>query len=111
MIIVKFILSLKLYKNADYLCVDEVGNLIRPNYITTEFCKIIRKENMKKIRFHDLRHSYATLLLSQGIGMKDIQEWLGHADITTTSNTYAHYDYQLKTKAAEAIFDALPKIY
>lgn len=58
---------------------------------------------MKKIRFHDLRHSCATLLLSQDIGMKDIQEWLGHADITTISSTYAHYEYQLKSKSADAI--------
>lgn len=103
----------KAYKNSTngYVCVDEVGNLIRPNYITTEFCKMIRNKNMKKIRFHDLRHSCATLLLSQGIGMKDIQEWLGHADITTTSSTYAHYEYQLKSKSADAIQKALPNIY
>lgn len=95
----------KAYKNSTngYVCIDEIGNLIRPNYITTEFCKLIRNKNMKKIRFHDLRHSCAKLLLSQGIGMKDIQEWLGHADITTISSTYAHYEYQLKSKSADAI--------
>ena len=42
---------------------------------------------MNVIRFHDLRHGCATLLLSQGIDIKDIQEWLGHEDFTTTSNT------------------------
>lgn len=92
----------------DYIYVNEIGNLMRPNYITTEFHKLLKKTDLKMIRFHDLRHSCATLLLSQGIGMKDIQEWLGHEDITTTSNTYSHYEYKQKIKAADAISNVLP---
>ena len=94
----------------DYIYVNEIGNLMRPNYITTEFHKLLKKTDLKMIRFHDLRHSCATLLLSQGIGMKDIQEWLGHEDITTTSNTYSHYEYKQKIKAADAISNVLPLI-
>lgn len=94
--------------NIDYIYVNQIGNIIRPNYITTNFKKILQKTNLKVIRFHDLRHSCATLLLDEGIGMKDIQEWLGHEDITTTSNTYSHYDYKRKIKAADAISNVLP---
>ncbi len=54
---------------------------------------------MRKIRFHDLRHSCASLLYANGV----IQEWLGHSDIATTSNIYTHLDYSSKVASAEAI--------
>ena len=47
---------------------------------------------MRQIRYHDLRHSCASLLLANGVPMKQIQEWLGHSDFSTTANIYAHLD-------------------
>ncbi|MCL2298833.1 MAG: tyrosine-type recombinase/integrase, partial [Firmicutes bacterium] len=55
------------------------------------------------IRFHELRHSCASLLIAQGFSLKDVQEWLGHADITLTANTYSHLDIARKKTIAEAI--------
>ena len=63
-----------------YLCVDEIGNIIRPNYVSEQFPKLLEKNGLRPIRFHDLRHSCASLLLANGVPMKQIQEWLGHSD-------------------------------
>ena len=50
----------------DYICVNEIGDLLKPDYVSDKFGKIIDKAGMKHIRFHDLRHSCATLLLALG---------------------------------------------
>lgn len=73
-----------------YLCVDEIGNILRPNYVSEQFPKLLEKNGLRPIRFHDLRHSCASLLLANGVPMKQIQEWLGHSDFSTTANIYAH---------------------
>ena len=62
---------------------------------------------MRRIRFHDLRHSCASLLLANGVSLKHIQEWLGHSDFSTAANFYAHLDYQSKITSAEAILGGL----
>ena len=59
------------------------------------------------IRFHDLRHSCASLLLANGVPMKQIQEWLGHSDFSTTANIYAHLDYASKLSSAQAMLEGL----
>ena len=82
---------------------DEMGNLILPNYVTGAFAKLLESHGLRKIRFHDLRHSCASLLLKQGVPMKQIQEWLGHSDISTTANIYAHLDSQSKQLSAETM--------
>lgn len=86
-----------------YVYVDELGELIKPDYITTRFPIVLQQNNMRRIRFHDLRHSCASLLLSYGVPMKQIQEWLGHSDFGTTANIYAHLDYSSKISSAEAM--------
>ncbi len=90
-----------------YLCVDEVGNIFRPNYISEAFPKILKANGMRPIRFHDLRHSCASLLLANGVPMKQIQEWLGHSDFSTTANIYAHLDYSSKLSSAQAMASTL----
>ena len=76
----------------EYICVDDGGNLIRPDYVTETFLKLLKKKNLKLIRFHDLRHSVASILLKNGANMKEIQAWLGHSNYNTTANLYAHLD-------------------
>ena len=58
-------------------------------------------------QIHDLRHSCASLLLSNGVPMKQIQEWLGHSDFSTTANIYAHLDYSSKLSSAQAMAASL----
>ena len=62
---------------------------------------------MPPIRFHDLRHSCATLLFAQGVPMKEIQAWLGHSTIGTTANIYTHLDENSKINSANAIIGIL----
>lgn len=76
----------------EYICVDDVGNIIRPDYVTETFLKTLKKKKLKIIRFHDLRHTCASILLKNGANMKEIQAWLGHSNYNTTANLYAHLD-------------------
>lgn len=93
---------------AEYIYVNEIGDLIKPGYITQHFPMLLEKKNMRKIRFHDLRHSCASLLYANGVSLKEIQEWLGHSDISTTSNIYTHLDYSSKIASANAILGVYP---
>ena len=90
-----------------YICVDDIGDLIKPSYVTEQFPKLLDKYDMRRIRYHDLRHSCASLLLKNGVQMKEIQDWLGHSDFSTTANTYAHLDYSSKLTSADAMLDGL----
>ncbi len=90
-----------------YICVDEMGNLLKPGYLTTSFPLLLEKNSLRKIRFHDLRHSCASLLLANGVPMKQIQEWLGHSDFSTTANIYAHLDFNSKISSAQAMITGL----
>lgn len=96
----------------EYVFVDPMGNIIKPARVTESFPKILKKHGLRKIRFHDLRHSCASLMLANGVQMKQIQEWLGHSDISTTANIYSHLDYQSKVLSASVMEHALglPKI-
>ena len=76
----------------EYICVDNCGNIIRPDYVTETFLKLLKRKNLKIIRFHDLRHTCASILLKNGANMKEIQAWLGHSNYNTTANLYAHLD-------------------
>ena len=84
-----------------------MGNLINLDYITDAFPRFLEKNNLRRIRFHDLRHSCASLLLANGVAMKQIQEWLGHSDFSTTANIYAHLDFNSKLASADAMVNGL----
>ena len=88
-------------------CVDSLGVLLKPDYLTQHFEIIIKKNNLKKIRYHDLRHSCASLLLANGVSLKEIQDWLGHLDYSTTANIYSHLEYGAKLKSAGKISETL----
>lgn len=90
----------------DFVCVDEMGNLRKPDYVSHKFKEILKKNDLRKIRFHDLRHSCATLLVKKGISLREIQDWLGHSSSKTTEK-YAHLDSSTKIKSATAIENAL----
>ena len=94
-------------KYADYICVDAMGNLLKPDYLSNSFQIILQNYHLRRIRFHDLRHSCASLLLANGVPMKMIQEWLGHSDFSTTANIYSHLDYASKVSSAEAMLTGL----
>ena len=91
------------YDYDGYVFVDEMGERLNPNYLTSYFPKFVESHGLKRMRFHDLRHSCASLLLANGVPLKQIQEWLGHSDFSTTANIYAHLDYSSKLSSAQAM--------
>ena len=94
-------------KYTDYICVDAIGELIKPNYVTDHFKVVLKEKGLKPVRFHDLRHSCASLLLAKGVPMKMIQDWLGHSDMGTTANIYSHLDAVSKIKTGTVMSKTL----
>ena len=74
------------------VCVNPLGELIKPSYITSHFPKLLKQYGMRDIRFHDLRHTCASLLVSLDVNMKVIQKYLGHSNMSTTADIYSHLD-------------------
>ncbi len=89
--------------------VNEIGEIIKPGFLTSHFASVLKANNMPRIRFHDLRHTCASLLFAQGVSLKEIQAWLGHSTIGTTANIYTHLDENNKLSSANAILSILPK--
>ena len=86
---------------------DAIGRLINPDYVSDHFQVILKKCGLKRVRFHDLRHSCASLMLANGIQMKMIQDWLGHSDMSTTANIYIRLDAVTKADTGAAMSKAL----
>ena len=91
----------------DYVCTNAIGQLYTPDYVTNHFGELLNQNGLRHIRFHELRHSCASLLLAKKVPMKMIQDWPGHSDIQTTSNIYSHLDAQSKLESADVIAAAL----
>ena len=86
---------------SDYIFTWQDGKLYRPEYITRTFQRILKENGFQKMRYHDLRHSTASILHDNGWSLKDIQDWLRHADIETTGNIYTHISEQRKQASAK----------
>ena len=82
------------------------GGPVNPDSLSAGWGRLLRRRGLPRIRFHDLRHAHATLLLVQGVHPKIVSERLGHASIGITLDTYSHVLPSLQSQAAEA-FDAL----
>lgn len=82
------------------------GAPIHPEYVTRTFDRVVAKHGLPRIRFHDLRHTHATLLLKAGIPVKVVSERLGHASPGFTLNVYQHVLPGMQAEAAQ-IFDQL----
>jgi integrase len=82
---------------------NTLGKPLDPHELHNGFKALLAKATLPDIRFHDLRHSAASLMLAQGIPLRSIQDILGHSSITLTANLYAHVGDQLKREAADAM--------
>lgn len=91
----------------DYVCVNQLGELLRPSYVTDHFRELLEKYGLRHIRFHDLRHTFASLLINQDVPLINVSNFLGHSDLSTTANIYAHLDKASKQASADVISDIL----
>ncbi|MFE0620050.1 tyrosine-type recombinase/integrase [Priestia aryabhattai] len=78
------------YNDFDLVICTQSGKTMIPRNFRKEFYNLTKKIGLPKIRFHDLRHTHATILIQQNVNVKLISERLGHAEIGTTLNTYSH---------------------
>jgi len=91
------------YIDEGYICTKPDGQLLLPCFVSKHFSKILKKNDLPHIRFHDLRHSSASFLKTLGFDLKDIQVWLRHKDIQTTMNLYTHLDMEAKGNIADTL--------
>jgi integrase len=97
-----------LYKDHGLIFATRVGTPLNPeNLVNRWFKPLLERASLPEIRFHDLRHTCATLLLGRGVHPKLVQELLGHATIAMTLDTYSHYMPSMGNQAAGAMEDAL----
>ncbi|MFJ3693356.1 tyrosine-type recombinase/integrase [Streptomyces sp. NPDC090052] len=75
----------------------------RPTNLTRRFRRLLHGAELRTIRFHDLRHSTATLLLEQGVDLVVIKKLLGHAHIGVTAGVYAHVRLRLQRQAIDTL--------
>lgn len=90
-----------------FVCVDAIGELTRPEYLSRTFPLFLEKHGLRPIRFHELRDSNASLLLDKGVDMKRIQSWMGHAHFSTTADIYAHLRKDAKQGLGELLSQEL----
>lgn len=90
-------------KEGEYIYVDVLGNRIKPDYISSMFPKFLEKNGLRRIRFHDLRHTSACLLLDSGAMITEVQEWLGHSSIVITNKFYAKHDKSVNKRSADKL--------
>jgi integrase len=79
------------------------GSPVHPKTLSYHFNERVRRLGLRRIRLHDLRHTYATLALQAGIHPKIVQERLGHANISVTLDTYSHVSPALEAEAADRV--------
>lgn len=89
------------YHDNDYIFKNPNGVLYRPDSLTVSFKRALARHGLPQMRYHDLRHSTASILVDKGWDINDIKEWLGHADISTTANIYAHISHRKKVSLAQ----------
>ena len=77
------------------------GTVYKPSALYMQFQKLLKQADLPRIRFHDLRHTCATILLARGIPVKQVSEMLGHSDIAITLRVYGHVLPTMHQAAAE----------
>ena len=92
------------YHEIDFVCRRDDGSLVKPNVLEITCCRVAKKvPGLEDFHFHTLRHTYTTNLLAKGANPKDVQELLGHSDVSTTMNIYAHAKRESKKSSAKLL--------
>lgn len=93
----------------DYVCVNQLGELMKPSYVTQHFSDLLKRLGMRHIRYHDLQHTFASILIGNEVPLINVSNFLGHSDISTTANIYAHLDKAGKQVGVDVITDIFKK--
>lgn len=86
-------------KNNDYVFSNEFGRFIEPSYLRKVYNRILDKAEVNHLKFHCMRHTYATLMIEKGVAVKTVSEILGHGCVEVTMNLYCHPSIDAKRKA------------
>lgn len=92
----------------DFICLDYKGDLVNPERLTREVKSVCKKHKLPDIHLHSLRHSYASVMVTNGVDMKTTQTLLGHSNFSTTADIYSHLDMKEKRLAVakvNSVFD------
>ena len=93
----------------DFVCVNAMGTLLQPDHVSQRFQQLLAQYGLRHIRFHDLRHSCATIMLYLGYNLKDIQTWLGHSNYSFTADTYVQSTPTAHLQMADSFSEKLEK--
>jgi integrase len=91
------------WQDTGHLFTMEDGRPMSPEFAYKEFCRFLERAELRHVRFHDLRHSCASLLFAQGCSLRLVMEILGHSQIALTANTYTHLLPEADREAAHAM--------
>jgi integrase len=97
------------YKEHNMVFAQETGDFVNPNAVSGMFTRFIEQAGLPKIRFHDLRHTHATILLQMAVNPKIVAERLGHSSVATTLDTYSHVVPSIKKEVSEQFAKAMKK--
>lgn len=90
-----------------FICLNADGQLLTPNALSAKFKQLLKRNGLKEIRFHDLRHTCAALLIGAHVPLIDVSHWLGHSTIAITADLYGHLEFSSKLQCASALSDVL----
>ena len=93
----------ELWVDSGFVFTGQQGLSLHVNVLVVQFKRLIRQAGLPDLRFHDLRHTSATLLLAQRVHPKIVQERLGHADFAMTLNRYSHVTPDMQRSAADTL--------
>lgn len=94
------------YHKNNFVCTFEDGKPLSRNYVSITFRRKVKQYKFPVIRFHDLRHSFATIALSNNVHTKVVQEILGHASSRTTLDVYSHVIPTMQEQSIEMLTQA-----
>lgn len=98
------------WRETGFVFTSEIGTPVDGSSVTRRFQRLLAQAGLPRLRFHDLRHGCASLLLAQGVHPRVVMETLGHSQIALTMNTYSHVIPALQREAADRMEDVLGSI-
>jgi len=98
------------YNETGYVFTRDNGTYFKPDYVSKIFVEVLKKHNLPPMRFHDLRHSCASIMSAENFEPEQIKEWLRHAQVSTTCNIYIHKKETCRDTACGVFSDLLPSV-